>query len=346
MNALIIPTTCKLNCAASVENAKITFAASRAVSSLKGMQLESIDSFEAGQLVAVKVVRNNSGKLIRLNDLSTYAPIAGDVLVCLIGANGSFKIEVITVPTAVNEWVVVNRGGLVGQPMFDVGESSLVVSYLGNLVKDNMPVKLTDKLPAEYKFYKPIIAVVGTDTNTGKTVTTAKVISELKQMGLSVGACKLTGICGDDILSYKDAGADELVDFTDAGLPSTICTEETAVNAALKCISSLQNNDVIVAEFGSTLIGGHPVLSILKAFNLSNLKVVVCCSDVPGAIGAMFLLASGANGLRPSLFSGLVANSELACAKVLETTGVPCASAAKFLLRTMIFQGVTNVELC
>ncbi len=342
MNAITIPTTCKLQCAPS--EARVTFAASKALPTLQGANMVLSSNFESGQIVLVRVVENPAQKQVRLSDFSFCVPQCGDVLACLVGANASFKIDVVKVPNSASEkWTIINRGGLVGQPVFGLTEKSLVVEYIGTVAKNGEPVKLVDSLPNEYNFQKQLIAVVGTDTTTGKTVTTAKLISEFKQLGLKVGACKLTGICGDDVLAFKGAGADQVADFSDAGLASTVSKEE-AINAALKCVSFLQGNDVVVAEFGSTLMGGHPIIEVLKLFNSQQLKVVVCCNDAPGAVGSTVLL--GAIGIMPSLFSGIVANSELACKVITERSKVPCVAAAKQLLPSLLVEGVVDVEMC
>ncbi|MDP3742302.1 MAG: hypothetical protein Q8R15_03240 [Candidatus Micrarchaeota archaeon] len=324
----------------------VSFVAGKVLSSFENVAFQERQVFEAGELVLVRVLENSMGKPLRLSDLSIVVPEPGDLLVCLVGANASFKLDVIEVPRdSTATWIVVNRAGLVGQPVFGVADqNALLVKYVATLMLEKVPLKLVDRLPVQCGFEKPIIAVIGTDTNTGKTVTTAKLISELKQLGVKVGACKLTGICGDDPLSYFEAGADQVVDFSDAGRASTICNEQLAVEAALKCISYLQSNDVIVAEFGSSLLGQHPILPILSALNSAKLKVVVCGSEATAALGAMFLLSTV--GVQPALFSGIMANSELACKILAQRTEISALSVNKQLIPSLLFEEMKNVETC
>jgi len=345
MNALTLTCSRETVNLPSGANVLISFVAGKALSSFENVKFQVQRIFEAGEIVLVRVVENPTGKLLRLSDLSIAVPKPGGLLVCLIGANASFKLDVIEVPrNCASKWVVVNRGGLVGQPTFSVGQDALLVQYVATLIRQKVPLKLVDRLPLQCGFEKPIIAVIGTETNTGKTVTTAKLISELKQLGLKVGACKLTGISGDDPLSYTAAGADQVVDFSDVGLASTICDEQLAVQAALKCISYLQDNDVIVAEFGSSLLGQHPILPILKMLNSSKLKVVVCGSEATSALGAIFLL--NAVSVRPALFSGIMANSKLACKILTQRTEVPTLSVNDQLIQSLLFKEMKNVETC
>jgi hypothetical protein len=67
-----------------------------------------------------------------------------------------------------------------------------------------------------------IFAVFGTMMNAGKTTCAANLVHGLKHMGLRVGAAKITGTgSGGDRWMLTDTGADTVLDFTDAGEPST-----------------------------------------------------------------------------------------------------------------------------
>ncbi len=77
------------------------------------------------------------------------------------------------------------------------------------------PITLNGKLPMT-------IAVVGTSMNAGKTTTAAYLIKGLVNAGLKVGAAKVTGTgSGGDTWLMTDAGAERVLDFTDAGYAST-----------------------------------------------------------------------------------------------------------------------------
>jgi len=66
------------------------------------------------------------------------------------------------------------------------------------------------------------IAAVGTSMNAGKTTTAAYLIKGLVNAGLKVGAAKVTGTgAGGDTWLMIDAGAELVLDFTDAGYAST-----------------------------------------------------------------------------------------------------------------------------
>jgi len=66
------------------------------------------------------------------------------------------------------------------------------------------------------------IAVVGTSMNSGKTTTAAHLVRGLRAAGLAVSAAKVTGTgAGGDPWLMRDAGAAQVLDFTDAGHAST-----------------------------------------------------------------------------------------------------------------------------
>ena len=59
-----------------------------------------------------------------------------------------------------------------------------------------------------------------------------------------------------DILKFRDAGANCVVDFVDAGLPSTVCPEPRFRDALELMLSKIADSDpdVLVAEAGASPI--------------------------------------------------------------------------------------------
>jgi len=75
-----------------------------------------------------------------------------------------------------------------------------------------------------------VIVVAGTSMDSGKTTAGAHLVRGLTRAGLRVGAAKITGTgaCNDYFL-MKDAGAEPVLDFTDAGYVSTYRVGEAAI---------------------------------------------------------------------------------------------------------------------
>lgn len=71
----------------------------------------------------------------------------------------------------------------------------------------------------------PVVVVCGSSMNAGKTHSAAMIIRGLCAQGYRVGACKVTGTgSGNDLWKMHDAGALRVLDFVDAGWPSTYLT--------------------------------------------------------------------------------------------------------------------------
>lgn len=107
---------------------------------------------------------------------------------------------------------------------------------------------------------KPVICVCGSSMNAGKTHTMVDLVRGLSNAGLRVGAAKLTGTgAGGDLWRLQDAGASPVMDFTDAGLPSTYqYAPDDVEDAAGRLLDTLQADphvDVIVAEIADGI--GH-----------------------------------------------------------------------------------------
>jgi len=103
----------------------------------------------------------------------------------------------------------------------------------------------------------PVVAVLGTSMDSGKTTTAAFLARGLSRHGMRVGYAKVTGTgaAGDPCL-VVDAGADPVLDFTDVGFASTyrIATHEIEV-VFLALVAHLQNAhvDVILLEVADGL---------------------------------------------------------------------------------------------
>ncbi|WP_051325810.1 DUF1611 domain-containing protein [Glycomyces tenuis] len=70
--------------------------------------------------------------------------------------------------------------------------------------------------------HPPVITVVGTSMNAGKSTTAASVIRGLNRSGHRVGGIKVTGTgAGGDPWMFRDSGAAVAADFTDGGYATT-----------------------------------------------------------------------------------------------------------------------------
>lgn len=173
----------------------------------------------------------------------------------------------------------------------------------------------------------PIAAVLslGTSMNAGKTLTAMSMVRGFKRLGHKVAALKITGTgAGGDMWIVRDAGADVVADFTDAGFASTYLTPigdiETGC-ARLMNHAAHVGCDIAVIEIAdglqqietSQLIHSRPILDV-------TLGTVFAAYDAMGAkYGADLLREAGHNVLA---MSGRLGRSPLGVREAEAATGL------------------------
>jgi hypothetical protein len=175
----------------------------------------------------------------------------------------------------------------------------------------------------------PIVTLVGTCMDAGKTTAAAALINELACRGLRVAAGKLTGVSlRRDVLAMRDCGADPVAIFTDFGVVTT--NETNCVAAAHGLVAHLAESapDLLVLEMGDGLLGTYGVRSLLDDPALrSGLRYVVLCAQDPvGAWGGVRLL-EGRHGLAVDLVCGRVTDTPVGKRFCREELGLPAWNA-------------------
>jgi hypothetical protein len=152
----------------------------------------------------------------------------------------------------------------------------------------------TSHMPA--KRTARVIVVVGTSMNAGKTTMAASLIKGLARGGYKVGAGKVTGTgAGGDRWSVTDAGANQIIDFTDFGYPSTyLLSDQTLARLFADICDALCNggNDYVVLEIADGLF--FPETSGLvqaPEFHQRVDDVMLAASDAMGASAGVRFLA-------------------------------------------------------
>ena len=175
----------------------------------------------------------------------------------------------------------------------------------------------------------PTILVVGTAMSSGKSCTAKVAIRCLKEMGVSkVVAAKLTGAGYlSDILGFSDAGADAVLDFCDAGIPSTVMPKEEYRKKLHQLFGMIQDRqpEVLVIEAGASPCEKYNGSVVLEAFSHhSSLFIILCASDAYSVLGAKQYLETF--GLTPNLVAGIIANTTAGQELVESMTGFPASS--------------------
>lgn len=233
---------------------------------------------------------------------------------------------------AVGDWEQIDDDGrmqaLTGAGLF--GRATSVASWLGKMITlsyEGHVCRQGRKLSMEdfvqpttlTSFALPVILLVGTSMSSGKTTSGRVIIHELKRAGLNVAGAKLTGAGRyRDILSFQDAGADYIVDFMDAGLPSTV-VPEARFEEAMSCMLSLileAGPDVLVAEAGASPLEPYNGEAAVRALGDNVCCTVLCASDPYAVLGVQ-----AAFQLEPDLITGPAANTEAGIELVARLTG-------------------------
>lgn len=194
---------------------------------------------------------------------------------------------------------------------------------------DGSPVNLRDaalplsSLPPRL----PVIGVVGTSMNSGKTMAVASIVRGLVAAGLRVGAAKITGTgaFGDPNL-YRDAGAIEVLDFTDAGYATTFgvpLADLERIAVGLAAALAARGCEAAVFEIADGLLQPE-TRALLASPTLRALllgRLVFAAADAVSAVGGANALA--ALGVPPIAVSGVFTRSPLAMAEAAMHLAVP-----------------------
>ncbi len=171
-----------------------------------------------------------------------------------------------------------------------------------------------------------VVAVVGTAMNAGKTTAAAHLILGIQRSGMKVGGAKLTGTgAGGDRWLMTDAGATDVVDFTDVGFASTYLAtlaELEQIQFKLMAHLSHQGAEAIVLEIADGLFQRETAMLLESSFFKDNVDALVfAAGDAMGACGGVDWLRQ--RDLPLIALSGCLSASPLATREAHHYTGLP-----------------------
>lgn len=250
----------------------------------------------------------------------------GDLLV------GAFGVRYATLE-AVGSWEDIGPDGLM-EAMTPAGLMGRITSksaflgspihlrYVGHVHVLGGPLSMADDVPIEepLPFTVPTVLVVGTSMSAGKTLSGELVVRQLVQAGFEVAAAKITGAARSrDFLSFADAGAAPVLDFIDAGLPSTVCPEPEFRARIASVLNRIQRSgaQVAVIEAGASPLEPYNGAAAVDLLSGATRFMLLAASDPYAVLGVM-----EAFGRKPDLVSGIAANTEAGRALVRELCGV------------------------
>ncbi len=180
----------------------------------------------------------------------------------------------------------------------------------------------------------PVIAVLGTAMNSGKTTATVALSYGLTRAGWRVATLKATGTGAfRDYNDYVDTGAHMVADFTDAGMVTTYLEPLARIKSGIADLlwqAEIAGAEVVVMEVADGLFQRETAGLIAdRAFRSGLAGVIFACGDALAASRGVTELTR--HGLRPVALTGIVSCSPMASLEAQAATGVEVMTRGQLL---------------
>jgi hypothetical protein len=290
----------------------------------------------SGDLVLAHVDEIGHHKALSLRDGRRSHLFVGDeVVVCYGNRYATDQFEAL-VPTDLLSCHLVAAGGLAGRVVswHDDMEPPTTITPIGLLGNGRRPLNLSrfGRKPLNPSTKRPsTVAVLGTSMNSGKTTAAAYLVRGLANAGLRVGAAKITGTGapGDPSL-FQDAGADPVLDFTDAGFASTYLASPGHIRRIVGTLTShiaATGVGAMVLEIADGLFQQETAELVTTGWFARAIDGIVFCGGeaMAASAGVEFLRR---RGLRVVAVSGRLSRSELGIREAHAATALPVLDLA------------------
>ncbi|HZL72264.1 MAG TPA: hypothetical protein VFC86_07380 [Planctomycetota bacterium] len=293
---------------------------------------------ESGTVVAVRALTENPNYPdLELTDGRIERIRAGDLIAGVLGSRRALRGFVGYSPYKLgpgDKLNLLNLGGVIGRCIDghkDLGEA-IQVEVLGCAIRQRTVLNLRHAaltpLPL-VSITKPVVMVLGSCMNVGKTAAASEIIRRFTQAGRRVGAAKLSGIaCLKDLRRFEAAGAVKVLSFLDAGVPSTVDADDPGA-IARTVLGHLEAApvDLIVLELGDGILGHYGVERVLDDSVVTGAvtATVYCAGDLVSAWGGVELLSR--RGLTIDVVSGPATDNASGTAWIDGTLNARAANA-------------------
>ena len=249
-------------------------------------------NWATGDYIAAIITSPGNGAKIELQNGRMVDPLVDDTLIGVLGvrhatleATGTWELV-----QSDGEMHLLTGAGLMGK-MTSVSIFSPIpigVKYVGHIMRSGQKLTMRNfvKKVETRPFTTPVVLLVGTSMSAGKTTTARIVTRLLKSKNLRVLGVKLTGAGRfRDILAVKDAGADEILDFVDAGMPSTIDSNINYLETLDTLLSRMAavETDVAVVEIGASPLEPYNGDQAIQRI-MDHVKCKILCASDPYAV--------------------------------------------------------------
>lgn len=282
----------------------------------------------SGDYVVAEVLpRSLPTEGFELPDGRSCVPMAGDLVVgafarrfATLEATGSYEHI-----GPDNRMSSMTEGGCFGAvtSRSRFAKQMLPLEYRGHVVHEGRKLKMSDFVPepSGREFDIPVVLVAGTSMSAGKTHSGRVAVRELKKLGHTVVAAKLTGAGRwHDTLSFRDAGADHTFDFVDAGLPTTVVPPDEYRSAMTGLLARMADTGATVAvvEAGASPLEPYNGGTVVDMLGDRVAFTLIAASDPYAVVGIRAAWAKDFD-----LVVGPTANTKAGVALVHELAGLP-----------------------
>lgn len=286
------------------------------------------ERWESGDYVLAEVLPNGTmGGRLELPSGRPCAPLAGDLLVgafarrsATLEATGTYE----EIGPDGRMWCL-TQGGCFGAvtSRSRFGKPLLPLRYRGHVLRGGHKLRMRDFVPdpPDVRFEMPVVLLVGTSMSAGKTYSGQVAVRQLKQLGHTVVAAKLTGAGRwHDTLSFGDAGADATFDFVDAGLPTTVVPPDEYRSAIRGLLSRMMATGATVAvvEAGASPLEPYNGGTLVEMLGERVAYTILSASDPYAVVGIRTAWKRDFD-----LVTGPTANTKAGVSLVHGLTGLP-----------------------
>ncbi len=311
---------------------------------------------QAGDLVLARVDAIGHHSTLQLPDGRRRNLFVGDEIVVAYGNRYAPNQFEAVVPKTLGPCQLVAAGGVAGKALSwhsRVARGPTQITPEGLLAgPTGEPVNLRDhalpsidRIPASHPL---TLAVVGTAMDSGKTQTAAYLVKGLTLAGLRVGYAKVTGTgSGGDTWLLRDAGANPVLDFTDAGLASTYLVPWPEIERVfVTLIAHLAGSraDAVVLEVADGVLQGETA-ALLESPLFKEVVggILFSACDAMGAVAGEAWLKS--RNLPLIALGGVLTSSPLQRAESSKATGLPVFSRQDLARAKTAIEVLTLAEL-
>jgi hypothetical protein len=289
----------------------------------------------AGDLVLARVEKAGHHRRLYLPDGGRRHLFVGDEIIVAYGNRYAANQFEARVPRDLSTCHLAAGGGIAGivtQRHSRIVRGPTIIQPIGLIASDagGPPVNVANwalRAPRPARAGAvPVIALVGTGMDSGKTTTAAHLARGIVNLGLRVGYAKVTGTgaAGDPTL-VADAGASPVLDFTDGGYVSTYRVSlKELLHLFAELVGHLQGSgvDVTILEVADGLFQRESamLLSSTVVRQLADGVIMAGNDSMGAAAGASWLIDRGHRVLG---LAGLIQQAPLQVREAKAATGLP-----------------------